>query len=233
MAPLDQSYPVFVLAFCVFDKHHYAEIVAPAVEKFKFRHFGHSSVVLHETDIRKEKGCFSFFHNREHKECFIAELTEIIDASKFTLIACVVDKVRLGCETELPPNPYHLALGFCLEALYALLCEKGELEATTHVLVECRGRKEDRQLAFEFRKLCEGANRLGKLLPFEVVFADKKINSAGLQLADLVARPIGLHVLRPTQANRAFDILDKKFFCGNDGYTWLTIYPTQESEKPR
>ncbi|WP_371867695.1 DUF3800 domain-containing protein [Duganella guangzhouensis] len=91
MAPLDQSYPVFVLAFCVFDKHHYAEIVAPAVEKFKFRHFGHSSVVLHETDIRKEKGCFSFFHNREHKERFIAELTEIIDASKFTLIACVVD----------------------------------------------------------------------------------------------------------------------------------------------
>ena len=45
-------------------------------------------------------------------------------------------------------------------------------------------------------------------------FANKQVNSAGLQLLDLVARPIGLHVLRPNQPNRAFDVLRRKFFCG-------------------
>ena len=41
--------------------------------------------------------------------------------------------------------------------------------------------------------------------------ADKKSISTGLQLADLVARPVGIHVLRPGQANRAYDIVAAKF----------------------
>ena len=43
--------------------------------------------------------------------------------------------------------------------------------------------------------------------------ASKASNSAGLQLADLVARPIGRYVIDPKQSNRAFDVLKKKFFC--------------------
>jgi hypothetical protein len=39
---------------------------------------------------------------------------------------------------------------------------------------------------------------------------EKKCNAAGLQLADLVARPIGRKILDPAQANRAFDILAPK-----------------------
>ena len=38
-------------------------------------------------------------------------------------------------------------------------------------------------------------------------------NSVGLQLVDLVARPIGRYVLQPTQPNRALDILKAKFYC--------------------
>lgn len=65
--------------------------------------------------------------------------------------------------------------------------------------------------------------------------------SSGLQLADLVARPIGLHVLRRGQTNRAFDILKHKFFCAGGPYKvgenyeeWgLKIFPPQKSERPR
>src|ERR1700680_2868913 len=60
---LDANYPVFVLAFCVFYKRHYSEKVVPALHKFKFNHFGHDLVVLHEHEIRKEKGDFRFFVN--------------------------------------------------------------------------------------------------------------------------------------------------------------------------
>lgn len=41
--------------------------------------------------------------------------------------------------------------------------------------------------------------------------ADKKCDSAGLQIADLVARPIGRRILDPTQPNRAYEIIEKKF----------------------
>ena len=54
---------------------------------------------------------------------------------------------------------------------------------------------------------------------FELVFASKWINSAGLQLADLTARPIALSCLRPDQPNRAFDIIEPKIRRDPDGKT--------------
>lgn len=234
---VDPNYPVFVLAFCVFHKTHYAQRVVPAIETFKFSHFGHDLVVLHETDIRKEKGGFRF-NSRQHREQFLTELTDIIETSNFVLISCVIDKHRLRERTS---NPYHLALGFCLETLYELLEEKQQHQPTTHVVVECRGKREDAELELEFRRICAGDNKFGKTLPFEIVFADKKTNSSGLQLADLVARPIGLSVVKPEQPNRAFDLLKRKFFCsggrmqvgiGFDGWG-LKIHPALESERPR
>ena len=39
----------------------------------------------------------------------------------------------------------------------------------------------------------------------------KTSNSAGLQMTDLMARPVGLHHLRPSQPNQAYDIISNKF----------------------
>ncbi|NPT41779.1 DUF3800 domain-containing protein [Paraburkholderia sp. 1N] len=241
MQTLDANYPVFVLAFCVFYKRNYSEKVVPALHKFKFNHFGHDLVVLHEHEIRKEKGDFRFFVNREHKQQFISELTGIIELSNFILISCVIDKIRLRERGDADNNPYHLALGFCLETLYEFLQEKNQDGALTHVVVECRGKKEDNELELEFRRICDGANRLGISLPFDVIFADKKVDSPGLQLADLVARPVGMSVIRAGQENRAFEVLKRKFYCSGgrerlgEGYEdWgLKIFPSRESEKPR
>jgi hypothetical protein len=60
---IDPQYPVFVLAFCIFHKRHYSEQVVSALEKFKFNHFGHDQIVLHEHEIRKEKGQFNIFRS--------------------------------------------------------------------------------------------------------------------------------------------------------------------------
>ena len=108
-------------------------------------------------------------------------------------------------------------------------------------MVECRGNKEDKELELEFRRICDGNNRLGIPLPFEVIFSDKKVMSSGLQLADLVARPIGLKTLRPEQENRAFEVLEPKFYCDGgrenvgNGFqgVGMKIYPALKSEKPQ
>lgn len=240
MQTIDAQFPVFVLAFCVFHKGHYSEKVVPALEKFKFKHFGHDQIVLHESEIRKEKGPFRIFPTREHKNRFLDELTSIIEESKFILISCVIDKNRLR-EEEKVSNPYHIALRFCLETLHQFLMEKGEQDKPTHIIVERRGEKEDKDLELEFRRICAGQNCMERSLPFEILFSDKKAMSSGLQLADLVARPIGLSVFRREQENRAFDVLKKKFFCdggranvGADYQQWgLKIFPIPKSEGPR
>jgi hypothetical protein len=238
---IDNNYPVFVLAFCVFHKRHYSEQVVSALEKFKFNHFGHDQIILHEQDIRKERGAFNIFRSKEQRIQFMDELTGIIDRSNFILISCVIDKRALSKQQGSDANPYHLALGFCVETLYEFLHEKNQHTLKTFVVVECRGKKEDNELELEFRRVCDGNNRLGMPMPFEVLFADKKVMSSGLQLADLVARPIGLQVLKPSQENRAFDVLKRKFYCDGGrenvgkGYEGrgFKIYPAPESEKPR
>lgn len=241
LASVDRNYPIFVLAFCVFHKRHYSESIVPALEKFKFNYFGHDQVVLHENEIRKEKGAFNVFRSRAEKNRFIGELTTIIERSNFILISCTIDKRLITSPGEIDSNPYHLALGFCMEALHGFLREKQQQLKKTHVVVECRGEKEDKELELEFRRICDGNNRLNTAMPFEILFADKKVMSSGLQLADLVARPIGLKTLRPEQENRAFDVLKSKFYCSggreNVGRDFeglgMRIYPATESEKPR
>ncbi|MEX1664036.1 DUF3800 domain-containing protein [Zhongshania arctica] len=237
---IDQSYPIFVLAFCVFHKRHYSEAIVPALEKFKFNHFGHDQVVLHENEIRRRKGMFNIFQSREHQQSFMDELTEIIEFSNFILISATIDKRSLSKQSA-SDNAYHIALRMCMETLYEFLQEKGEHEKKTHIVVECRGSKEDAELELEFRRICDGNNRMGISLPFEILFADKKVMSSGLQLADLVARPIGLKTLRPEQNNRAFEVLKKKFYCDggreevgkNYEGLGMKIFPTPNSEKPR
>ena len=238
---IDNNYPVFVLAFCVFHKRHYSERVVSALEKFKFNYFGHDQVILHEQEIRKERGAFNIFRSKEQRIQFMDELTGIIERSNFILISCVIDKRTLSRQSDVVANPYHIALGFCLETLYEFLKEKNQHTLKTHVVVECRGKKEDKDLELEFRRVCDGNNRLSHSFPFEVLFSDKKVMSSGLQLADLVARPIGLKVLKPEQENRAFEVLKLKFYCDGGrehvgiGYEGqgFRIYPTLQSEKPR
>lgn len=211
---IDANYPIFVLAFCVFHKRHYSEVISPALQKFKFRHFGHDIVVLHERDIRKEAGDFNIFRSVAAHRRFLDELTTIVDESNFILIACVIDKNALQTQgSATGDNPYHYALRYGLEQLDGFIAEKDQTCRQTHVVVECRGKREDAELELEFRRICAGDNALGRELPFSIKFASKQINSSGLQLSDLVARPIGMHTLRPDQSNRAFDVLKKKFYC--------------------
>jgi hypothetical protein len=102
---------------------------------------------------------------------------------------------------------------------------KGQNNFNTHIIFEARGRAEDLALEVEFRRVCDSKNSLQKTFPFEIIIADKKTNSAGLQLADMIARPVGLSVLRPNQQNRAFDVLRDKIYREDGSVDESFIYP--------
>ena len=208
----DRAYPVFVLAFCIFQKNHYFDYAVPQIQQFKFRHFGHDAVILHESDIRKDQGDFNFLKSRESKEAFMGELSRVVENTQFTVICAVINKAKLKEKYSRPYNPYNLALLFGLERVYSFLQRKNQLSRITHVMMERRGKKEDNELELSFRRYVDGINSYRVKFPLELVFANKQINSAGLQLADLVARPVGLSLIRPQQPNRAFQIIRKKLY---------------------
>lgn len=237
---IDPEYPVFVLAFCVFYQKNYIENVVSNVEKLKFEKFGHDIVILHEREIRRDLGIFKF-KDKDDKNHFIDRLTDIIKKSNFILIASIIDKNAVDITAVDDKNAYHIALSACMESLIDLLAEKEQQQTNLHIVFERRGPKEDKELELEFRRICAGRNKRKLKLPYEIIFADKKVNSTGLQLADLVARPIGIKHLRPEQDNRAFNVLKNKFLCKggrqNIGKNFknygLKIFPSPKSERPR
>jgi hypothetical protein len=155
------------------------------------------------------------------------ELEAALTRAPLTLVASVIDKKELLRQYSAPSNPYEIALRFCLERTYAFLLNQGQGERRTTLVVECRGRVEDDALELAFRRIVQGDNRWGPI-PFDIVFADKKTNSTGLQIADLVSHPIGRHHLNPSQPNRAYDIISTKFSRfpdGDEDNFGLKIYP--------
>lgn len=102
-----------------------------------------------------------------------------------------------------------------------------DMQQTT-IICEARGYREDRQIELAFRNAIQDANPSLQRYAMDIVIADKRTNSEGLQLADLMARPVGLHVLRPQQPNRAWDVLASKIFTNDSGAvqaTGLKILP--------
>jgi hypothetical protein len=229
LTSINEDFPLFVLAFCIFKKSDYVREIVPAIQDFEFRWFGHDMVILHEREIRKQQTPFKFLQNQENRQKFMDELSAIIQGAHVTLIASVIDKRSLARRYASPDNPYHIGLQFCMERTHAFLLEQGQERKITHCMFEKRGAKEDNILELEFRRIKDRGNynRIN-MEELDICFADKKANSSGLQMADLFARPIGLGVLRPGQPNRTREIIAEKFRRSPTGKTlgWgLKIFP--------
>lgn len=225
---INPEYPVFVLAFCLFEKQVYINQVAPAVQTFKFRYFGHDMMVLHEADIRKSRKPFDILLNPATRKPFFEDLNRLVEQAPFTIIASCVLKAPFIARRGPDTNPYHVAMEFGLERVFMELQSRGQRGRLTHVVFERRGRQEDDALELEFRRIMDETPMEGMAETLELVLADKKANSAGLQLADMVARPIGRRLLAPHRANRAYEILDPKFRRDKQGRIpgWgLKCYP--------
>ncbi|WP_297338722.1 DUF3800 domain-containing protein [Pseudophaeobacter sp.] len=214
LTSIDADFPVFSLSFCIVKKTDYIGSVVPSVQALKFKYWGHDSVVLHEHEIRKSKGDFTFLlTDKVVREAFYEDLNQMMVDAPITIVASVIDKLKLKAKYLTPRNPYELALHFCLERLLMFLNDNGQTGKRVHVVFECRGKVEDAELELAFRRIVDGAMHWGwvkrdfSVMEFEPKFAKKSVNSTGLQLADLTARPIAIKTLRPTQPNRAYDVI--------------------------
>jgi hypothetical protein len=99
---------------------------------------------LHERDIRRDLGPFSFLKTRALKQSFLDELTAIVEKVPFHLVSVVIRKDALQKRYTQPENPYHLALQYGLERISAFLHSQGEWNAKAignpkvHLVVEQR-----------------------------------------------------------------------------------------------
>lgn len=227
LANIDPQFPAFALTFCIMSKDAYWSKICPAIQNFKFRYWGHDAVILHEHELRKSEGPFAFLRtDKALRERFMGELAGIVEQAPFDIIAAVIRKDELRKLYSNPWNPYEIALQFCLERLLLAMADEKQAGKLAHVIFESRGRREDGELELAFRRICDnraewgrpynlkfgrhdGVTKFGQIR-FEPIFLPKASNSAGLQLADLTARPVALKSFRTDQPNRAYELIAKK-----------------------
>ncbi|MBU6140397.1 MAG: DUF3800 domain-containing protein [Proteobacteria bacterium] len=216
LANIDNGYPIFVLVFAVIKKSDYIDKIAPNFQKLKFDYFGHDQVIFHEHDIRKEQGVFSVLRtNSKLRENFISDLSLLMKECPFTFFASIVNKEDLRKRYINPNNPYEIGMLFCAEKSLEFLLSQQQQNKKVHLVIEGRGNKENRELELEFRRICDNQSKIYsasnfKQMDLELIYSDKKTNSVGLQIADLIARPLGINKLRPEQNNRAYKTIADK-----------------------
>ena len=217
---IDPEYPIFCLAFCIIKKTDYASIICPSIQELKFKYWGHEFVNLHSSDIKKQQGDFAFLRSSEKiREEFFEDLNSMIKKAPMNIVASVIQKDNLKKRYSNPYNPYEISLLFCMEKMLFFLRDQKQKGKSTKIIFESRGHKEDNELELEFRRICDNEGSWGyrsldfKIMNFESAFVSKQENLAGLQIADLIARPIGLNSLRPDQFNRAWETIKDKMLA--------------------
>ena len=119
-------------------------------------------------------------------------------------------------------------LEFALERL--LICLEEHKQDSVTIVAEARGKKEDNDLHLKFLEIViSGTDYYSgerfKKIDFKLVFREKKMNTVGTQIADLVAYPTARFVLDPDNENPAFKIIRKKFYEGQSRCRGFKVFP--------
>lgn len=218
---VDQNFPLFILAGCLFDDKE-LEKIEKETNDFKKEFFGTTEVILHSRSIRKCEGAFQILFDLEIKKKFYERLDKIIGEANFTIISSGVNKERhIKKYGKGARDPYALSLSFIIERLIFYLDKKG-VSTTVDIKIEKRGRTEDQQLLNQYNTILDkgtyyvSSERLrNKITNFKSFL--KKDNIAGLQIVDLCAYPLARHILNPKEPYPPFEIIKSKIYCDNKG----------------
>lgn len=227
---IDKSYPMFVLAGCIFDFDAYNKVVEPTINDLKVRHFGRSDIILRSYDIRKQKREFAALVDYKKRIAFYEDINKTLGGLEFVVIAAAINKLNHINQYVTPANPYSLCFRFILERAIMYL---GRDTENMILRAESREGHNDKQLAAvyesfrqkgfaEFIKPDEVQRKL-----VDLSFNQKTQNVAGHQIADLVAYPIGKWVLDRTKENKPFEIIERKLHKKNGQFLnyGLKIFP--------
>ena len=156
---IDDTYPVFVLAGCIFDFAYYTTKVEPEVQALKQKHFSKDTIILRSYDIRKQKNDFASLVDKRKREAFYNDLNALLSRLEFTIIGAAINKTAFKKQYVDPDNPYHLCFRFILERSIMYL---GRQKEQMMLRIESRETHNDRKLAQEYELFRAGSERFSK-----------------------------------------------------------------------
>jgi hypothetical protein len=214
LVTIDREYPVFVLGGVVVDRDYAVGELDKRVREFKRAMFGRDDIILHTSDIARQRNGFEALVDRNFRARFFEELNALMRSIDYQVIACAILKeahrARYG---PMAFDPYDFALQvlverFCFDGGGWIVAEERDTPLNIRL-----------QRAWE-RVLIDGTGYVSAALVKERVrdlrLRPKSQNIAGLQIADLIASPIGRHVIGK-RAKEDWQIVEGKMRRGPAG----------------
>lgn len=214
---IDDQFPVFCLAGCIFDESEYQQNSKSKIDAFKIRYFNNTEVILHSREIRKCEPPFNILLNQNTKKVFYTDLDSVMSLLPYIILASVILKKKLKDQYSDPANPYSLSLQFIMERFLYYLEESNDVG---YISVESRDPKSNTDLLNTFTDIINnGSSSDRHHVPAKrfqakiqkMIFVTKQQNENGHQITDLVAYPIAKFALDPKKDNPAFEVIKSKF----------------------
>lgn len=232
----DPDYPVFVLGGVIVKKSYAEDEMEQRVREFKMELFGRDDIILHTSDINRNRKGFEQLKEREFRAKFYVKLNSLMRSLEYRVIACVIMKEGHLMQYGLAAlDPYMLSLDLLVERF---CFEIGNRPTPGSIIAEKRNPELDHELELAWLNLRIRGTHYVAAREIErkiigLITRPKKDNLAGLQLADLVIHPIGKHVMG-RRTHEDFEIVKSKFRQNRNGiYDGVGLVILPENNKGR
>jgi hypothetical protein len=230
LTTLNPDFPVFLLCGVLFSETDYSAL-SIQINRLKSSIWGEKLVILHSRDIRKCEKEFQVLFDLKLKESFYTQINHIVSSNNYTVIASAIHKDNyIKKYGRISDDVYELALSFIVERAIFFLDEIKTSDKQLEIIIEKRGKSEDKKLEEHFQRLVSRgtgyvkAERL-RTYGLQITFKSKKDNINGLQLSDLIAYPVARYVIEPERANPSFEIIKNKIYSKKGNRYGLKIFP--------
>ena len=167
--------------------------VTEQLTKIKRDILGDASIILHQHEAKNRRGKFSPLREDDLRAEFEKRLTELVRNIPATAITISIDKVAMAeKQSRWPVNLHQYALICLLEWFVPWLDRNGFYG---DLIGESQGPRQDEQLRRTFTHFYESGGSIGKevvqsrLISGQLRLEPKSMNTAALQIADLLALP--------------------------------------------
>jgi hypothetical protein len=194
----DKEYPVFVLGGVIVDRDYYLSELEPRVRRLKRDLLGDDAIILHTRDIIRGKQGFEVLNDPRRRQEFYEAINVMMRDADYEVIACAIRKSGRLQRRDNDPEDVYL---YSLHRVVELFCEAiGDFAADGMIFAEKRRPDLDYSLDQAWQRVAtSGTSGVSAAIVrrriVDLSLKDKRLNIAGLQLADLVVSPIGRRML--------------------------------------
>jgi hypothetical protein len=213
LSKIDPQYPMFVLAGCVFEMGYYEDVVVTEIKAFKNELLGNEEIILHTEDITHNRNGFERIMEAGFRKHFYERIAAVLNKLDYKILACAIKKDEHFKKYGLAAiDPYMLSLDCIVERF---VFELEEINQSGIIIAESRNSILDNELELAFLNLkVQGTSYVSaskvKKVVTQLSIKDKKENIVGLQIADLIASPIGREILgKRNQID--YKVIEKKY----------------------